>query len=127
MDPIRDLELLQVEIEVDPNRDLELLPVEMEVEYPMGCPLIFHSSVRHSPTWNLGVVRKQSGVCVDVTDAQQFDPLHSYSRSLLEVGSCCEVLASTKEFVPRRLYLLGRHRYHVVRRHLEIRNDFLVL
>ena len=99
---------------VNPIRDLELLQVEIGVEFPMGCPLIFHSSVRHSPTWNLGVARKQSDVCVDATGAPLLGLMHSYSKSLLEVGSCCEVLASITEFVPRRLYLRGRNRYHVV-------------
>ena len=107
---------------MDPILDLELLQVVIEVEYPMGCPLIFHSSVRHSPTWNLGVASRQSDVCVDATGGPLFGLVHSYSKSLLEVGSCCEVPASITEFVPRRLYLLGRHRYLVVRRHLEIRN-----
>ena len=68
---------------MDPIRDLELLQVEIEVEYPIGCPLIFHSSVRHSPTWNLGVVRKQSDVCVDAIGSQQSDHVQSYSKPLL--------------------------------------------
>ncbi len=64
-------------------------------------------------TWNLGVVGKLSDVCVDATGAQLLNLVRSYSKSLLEVKNCCEVLASITEFVPWRLYLLGRNSYPV--------------